>query len=756
MRRPHRSDQRFDQHHVLGPTLLLLILLNLVDSSIETKYPTYRSREEQPSGTLVADLKTRLGDNDGVRYSVFRSVPNATGMFDLDPDRGRLSIGDRLDRERVCAQLAVCVVRLDVVLERSGIFSDLIKVEVSVDDINDNAPAFRQPLLRKSLPESVPLGLVLEINPAVDLDSPANGVANYSLEAPSSAPFRLIVENNRVTSTIGLKLELIRALDREHEDLYRLAVKAVHPRQPARAGTLLLQIQIEDVNDNTPRFSKDTYEATVASDALIGTTVIRVKASDPDLGHNGEVRYSLSRKSRVLYGYAFDVNSTSGVVRTKVRLDERRMSTSYGLVLVAVDLGENAIPTTANLIIQVRSLNHHPPVISIATLGNSSLVEIPENSQPRLFVAGLTVTDRDFGPAGQVTCQLDGSDFALESLSEWEFKVVALRSFDREVKDKYKVKVVCSDLGEPLLTSQIEIGVRILDEDDNAPHFTQTDYNCSVAENRPSGASLVRIQAEDADSGDNGLVEYALHSDADPSVFRIDSRSGEIFLVASLDRESTGSYDFGVVANSGRVEKTQIETGNASFRHRVTCRVHVTVLDENDEAPRFERSTYRFSVAENANSGTEVGRGAARDRDLVPHDSFVFHLEFLPEDAISATSFAIDPVLGVIFTRQVLDRETASHDTLRVRAKSADVTTTPDDVTVVFVQVTDVNDNAPVVTFPSDDDDTVHVTGNVSRGQILANLSAYDRDSGANSELRYAISTGNNRRTYFLHPKTRN
>ena len=67
--------------------------------------------------------------------------------------------------------------------------------------------------------------------------------------------------------------------------------------------------------------------------------------------------------------------------------------------------------------------------------------------------------------------------------------------------------------------------------------------------------------------------------------------------------------------------------------------------------------------------------------------------------------FVVDPETGIIYTRRPLDREVLSHYTLRVRAQNDVISASGDssDVTVVFIQVIDVNDHAPEVTYPLPD-----------------------------------------------------
>jgi hypothetical protein len=225
-------------------------------------------------------------------------------------------------------------------------------------------------------------------------------------------------------------------------------------------------------------------------------------------------------------------------------------------------------------------------------------------------------------------------------------------------------------------------------------------------------------------------------------------------------------------------------------------RVRVSVLDVDDEPPRFTRNWYRFEVAENMSSGAEVGRVEAFDEDLPPFNSFFYQLETSSmsdaddngemagdsddddnyddnnddDDDVSGSYFAIDPTTGIIFTRRSLDRESLSHFAIRIRAQSDVAAATPtaaaasghsssssfSDAAVVFIRVTDVNDNAPEVTYPTASDNTVNVprASEVRVGDVVATVSARDRDSGANARLTYSIVGGNDERRFEIGQTT--
>lgn len=103
-----------------------------------------------------------------------------------------------------------------------------------------------------------------------------------------------------------------RPLDREQVKQYRLVVSAHDQGEPPLAGMCNVTVVVLDQNDNDPQFDHNEYSATIAEDAAINTTVITVKAQDPDAGVNSEITYSLSNETKSL----FRIDSSTGTITT--------------------------------------------------------------------------------------------------------------------------------------------------------------------------------------------------------------------------------------------------------------------------------------------------------------------------------------------------------------------------------------------------------------------------------------------------------
>jgi len=276
-----------------------------------------------PQGTVIADLTLLLNDLNpavlnGLTYS-FLSAHNDT-LFRLEPSNGLIKAGSLLDRDRLCPAVTVCQHKLDIGLRKVDYFKK-INLFVNFADENDNAPRFPSSRVRLNISESTPVGAELPLQAAYDFDSPSNGVDQYLMSSPvSDLPFDLRVSRS-ADGSFELRLVLTKSLDREQVSVYGVQLTAADSGQPARTGTLLLDISVTDINDNRPVFSQSVYnvdvDETPAPGGGMNQLLITVRATDADSGENGRVKYSFSKR----YEGMFSINSDTGEIFLNRGLD---------------------------------------------------------------------------------------------------------------------------------------------------------------------------------------------------------------------------------------------------------------------------------------------------------------------------------------------------------------------------------------------------------------------------------------------------
>lgn len=507
--------------------------------------------------------------------------------------------------------------------------------------------------------------------------------------------------------TKDLRLILSRQLDRETQDKYSLQLVAYDGGQPRLSGTQQIDITITDINDNSPVFDRAVYELSVYENAAVNSTLLRIHATDADAEENGKVTYVFTRRTLQQHGDMFALDLETGDIILRRPLDYERQKL-YNLDIVAQDGGRvDAISTPGKIIMHVSDLNDNPPRITVTGTAHddvSTVVSVPEHSPPGSFVAHISVNDLDSEQNGQVTCSITADAFQLERMFDTEYKLVTTAVFDRELRPSHDVALRCHDNGMPRHVTVAQLTVVVGDVNDQAPVFQHDNYAITFRENNHVGDFLLRVTASDRDTGDNAMLKYEIVERQYADAFQVDSRTGIITAGIEFDRETQAVYEFHVTAVDHGVPPLSAVT-----------MVIVSISDEDDLSPKFMKSRFEFEVLENESPVYKVGSLTAEDLDAFPHNAFTFRLE---EGQSEGHTFTVLPD-GSILTQHSLDREEKDVYEFRVKVAS-DVTYGVEDTAVVIVRVLDTNDNSPIVTWPEQANQTIHISNRLPVGYSLA------------------------------------
>ncbi|XP_031801024.1 protocadherin-19 isoform X4 [Sarcophilus harrisii] len=589
------------------PMLLLEALLwTQAASLINLKYSV---EEEQRAGTVIANVAKdarEAGFLLDARQPAFRVVSNsAPHLVDINPNSGLLVTKQKIDRDLLCHQSPKCVISLEVMSSSM----EICVVKVEIKDLNDNTPSFPSSQIELEISETASPGTRIPLDGAYDPDSGSFGVQTYEI-TPNDL-FGLEVKTRGDGSRFA-ELVVEKNLDRETQARYNYRITALDGGDPPRMGTVGLAIKVIDSNDNNPVFPEPTYSVSVPENAPLNTPVLRLNASDPDEGTNGEVVYSfygfVNEKARGL----FQIDPHSGLISVSGAIDYEQ-GRVYELDVQAKDLGPNSIPAHCKVTVNVLDVNDNAPVINLLSV-NSELVEVSESAPPGYVIALVRVSDRDSGLNGRVQCRLLGNvPFRLQEYESFSTILVDGR-LDREQRDQYNLTIQARDGGVPSLQSTKSFTVKITDENDNHPHFSKAYYQVIVQENNTPGAYLLSVSARDPDLGLNGSVSYQIVPSQvrDMPVFTyvsINPNSGDIYALRSFNHEQTKAFEFKVLAKDG---------GNPSLQSNATVRV--IVLDVNDNtpvitAPPLVNGTAEVYIPRNAGVGYLVTVVKADDYD---------------------------------------------------------------------------------------------------------------------------------------------
>ncbi len=727
--------------HLVAILAVCAVLSSSQPDSVPWISLEYSIEEQLPPDSVVADIAkdSKLSvEAQDLQFSILEKDNLHHVYFSIEVTTGVLKIAQDIDRDSLCGNNAKCDLLLDIAAVGSDRNFHYIKVTIHIIDINDNTPAFLPSnVIEIKIPESTLPGKTFSIQKATDPDYGIFSIQMYFLQPSISASkFDLTTKRDKLDSIIGISLTLISTLDREKEEHYYLEVVAVDGGTPELSGTLTVHIIVQDENDHSPVFQKKSYEISIREDFPVNETIIQTVATDLDSGLNGELQYSLDTETYNSHGHIFAIRNTTGDIYLIQSLDYSD-GDSYKLVIIARDRGLNSIPSTVRVTISIQDVNNHAPGIRVNPFTASGQVEVRENSNIGTFVAHLDINDVDKGVNGEFTCVLIDSKFQLEQLHTTMYQIITAVKFDREVNEKYTTSIQCEDHGTPPLSSHKVISVHITDSNDNPPVFTQEKYFTRIRENNTINLPLLQVEASDRDMGDNARITYSTIQD-DTKYLSIDANNGMVRANIALDYEFKQSYEWVILA---------IDNGNPPLTASAT--LNLTLIDINDSAPEFTQPVFYFATYENQAIGTDIGSISATDPDS-SNDQIQFALDYIHAES---TSFHINPHSGLITTRRVLDREYSALYTLVVVASNPGFEGLSSSVTV-SIHVADVNDNAPMITYPNPNNHTLQLPITARQGFVFAKIHAEDPDSGLNSRLVFSIAKGDVENLFDIDPHT--
>ncbi|XP_072924054.1 uncharacterized protein [Hemitrygon akajei] len=630
---------------ILSITVIAHSIIVCVPDQIPGQF-RYSIPEEMVEGTIVGNIaqdlgwnvpilsarKFRLSSNDGDRY------------MKVSLDNGLLSICERIDRERICGQVDLCTIPLEIMLENP---LEMYRGEVEILDVNDNSPTFRDTHIALQMSEAIPPGVRFRLKSAEDADTGMNTIANYTI---SSSEYFSLKTRRTEEDIIIAELLLEKPLDRELQSSFQLVLTAVDGGSPQRTGTAQILITVLDINDNPPVFEHDVYRGTITENAPQDTVVLTVKAHDLDEGLNAELTYSFSdvitlRRMRDL----FSLDPKTGEIRVKGLLDFEK-SNSYSLDIQAVDHGSPALTGHSKVLIKVTDVNDNAPEIKVTSDTN----QISENATPGNVITFVDIIDRDSGKNGQVRCEIaQNVPFMLQRSSN-HYKLITSGTLDRETMSDYKILISAWDLGSPSLSANVTIHIVVTDINDNAPSFAELPYNFYVTENNSPGASIFAVTASDPDLEQNSYVSYSILGNYIQNLpvstyLNVNSINGTIYALRSFDYEELKSFQIHVQARDAGVPPlSSIAT------------VNVIILDQNDNAPvivspsEHVGSSAVETLPQSAAQGYLVTKILATDADSGQNGRLFYQMV----NATDPSLFIIDQTSGEIrTTRKILESD---------------------------------------------------------------------------------------------------
>ncbi|KAL6472178.1 hypothetical protein MHYP_G00183660 [Metynnis hypsauchen] len=503
-----------------------------------------------------------------------------------------------------------------------------------------------------------------------------------------------------------------------------------------------ITVEVQDINDNSPKFPKSSIDLTISENTASGTRFPLDSAVDMDVGINGIQNYALSPTDN----FKLDVNNRADgkkyvemVLQRELDREERK---ELKLVLIAYDGGSPKKSSTVQIHVSVLDVNDNTPVCKQALYK----AEVKENSPIGTVLTTVSASDADEGVNGEVSysfAQASEDARHVFDINPETGEITLLNRLDYETENIFQIDIKAMDKGG--LADTCKVVIDVVDVNDNPPSIQLMSFSNTIAENSPVGTTVAVINVEDADSGQNGVVQCKINENIP---FKIESSLTDYYALITdeiLDRENIAEYNINILVS---------DQGSPALHSNKTLTVKIS--DVNDNAPVFGSDQFRTFITENNSPGVAVLTVKARDADCGPNARLSYFLEDSDVMGNPVSSLvSINSDSGVLHAVRSFDYEQMKSLTFNVTARDGGSPPLSSEVMVTII-VQDQNDNAPQVLYPVQTGGSVVaeiVPRSADVGYLVTKVVAVDVDSGQNAWLSYKLQKATDRALFEVGPQ---
>lgn len=784
-------------------------------------------KENTPAGALLGQLIAQHQKS----FTSLAGKPLSEYVF-IHPTNGSILAIQTIDREAICQndgatnislsshqlESPSCNVALLVHITTAE-ESLLETVHLTIVDMNDNPPVFEPSSFTISIPESSPIGGLFYLPPAKDADLGKNGISSYHLSrihsdpSPHACPSYTANDDEYFTlSMTDENIPQLRQISGLDYEKFQNLFYCLHAYDgEGLTSALLVTVEVQDVNDNSPQWVGLPYHVHLPECAqhpqqslwktsaeirsflrLSGFAydtpfrfLIQLAAIDADSKENGLIKFKVAqRKSDIQASYNVVVHGDKVYIIGQL---DYETTPKFSIPVEAKDGG--GLTNVTNIDVTLEDCNDNTPIITVTSLSplpkenfsdwsyyKHTDIWISEEDGREIKLATITVSDADTGENAAVSCDVEWNNLVCTnpfSLIPLKTSITATKvptvfmllkrsgiKLDREVTSRVQVTIICADRGHPqanIARQTVDIGV--WDINDNAPKFQHRE-DVGVQENEPNGAVVGYVYANDIDFGRNAALKYSIknceHHTSTLS-FTIDERTGKISTLHALDREKKAVYC---------VTVTAVDEGNPQLSS--SANVNITVLDVNDSPPVFqgnrnESGRILFEVPESFDQERLIerfiGQVNATDEDSGANGTLEFSIKQTPGSFWRSNSPAYFRIThkGQLHVDGVLDREKQhEYEFTVVVSDTGPFHQRLTSEIGVTVRLLDQNDNSPVFTEPAALSNgphagpaTLNTTHDVTVNSSILRVCAKDNDLKENGQMNFTLRCAKYLRPYF-------
>ncbi|XP_078248605.1 protocadherin gamma-B7-like isoform X12 [Pogona vitticeps] len=411
-------------------------------------------QETAPIGSLVLQVIATDkddGTNAQIRYEFSNIAADAQQKFSLDPISGAVTLMEPLDFEEI-EEYSMTVAAKD-----GGGLVTHCNTEIRVSDENDNIPEVILASVFSPIPEDSVSGTLIALININDKDAGDNGEVTCYLK--DDLPFRILPSSNNY-----YKLLTDSPLDREKVPEYNITITATDKGNPPLSTQKVIPLQISDINDNAPAFEKSTYNIYVPENNPSGASIFTIKATDPDMGQNARITYSIlqSNIEDLPISSYISINSETGTIYAQRSFDYEQFR-EFQLQVKAQDGGSPPLSSSATIRVFILDRNDNRPQIlspSQEGKGSASFEMVPRSAEGDYLVTKVVAVDADSGHNAWLSYHLvQATEPGLFSVGSHTGEIRTSRAFLERDAVKQRLVVMVKDNGQPSLSATVTLNL---------------------------------------------------------------------------------------------------------------------------------------------------------------------------------------------------------------------------------------------------------------------------------------------------------
>ncbi|XP_073686261.1 protocadherin 1 gamma 32 [Garra rufa] len=467
-----------------GNSAIFINILDVNDNAPHFHNPAKRVTlvENSPHGTLVTTLNASDADhghNGEISYTFDKYTPdNVLKLFSVDSMTGEVRVTGLVDHELANVYDVTVLARDRGIPPMEG--SCNIKIEII--DVNDNTPTFSINVVSPVISENVSSGTVIALIKIKDEDTGKNGDVSvhiqYGLPFKISSPYKGLF----TLMTDGL-------LDREAVAEYTITLTATDSGSPPHSSEESFVLRLSDVNDNPPVFSQPSYSIDIDENNAPNAPLLSVSASDPDVGENSTVYFSILESealSRSVSSYVY-INPDSGQIYAMRKFDYEQLN-AFQFIVQVLDRGAPAQSSNATVHVFIKDQNDHPPVLIYPAPPSDGTLQflVPSTAGIGHLINRITFVDGDSGHNAWLFYSLSGVGAEMFHIGAHTGELrTARKLIEENSKSVFSFIVIVKDNGRPSLSTSVVVNITLAEKASDV----LSERRSSISK-RPAGSDL--------------------------------------------------------------------------------------------------------------------------------------------------------------------------------------------------------------------------------------------------------------------------